>query len=548
MISNMKLKYLYTAVIALASLTACEDLDTKPGGATLTEEQKSEISDAMPSRAEAGVRSIFAQFNQYMPNETALNASRHNDFGYSSIMFFTDSNTEDVVSGDNGYNWGGNSLTYDDRPYTSRECQIVWNDYYSIIFTANAVVAANADAANAEDADAVKLFYLAQGYAARGFCYEELVQLYQFNYKGHETAPCVPLITNENATQAAVEGAPRATVQEIYDQVNKDLTAAIELMTKAKAMNSKFTRADKRYIDLATAYGLRARMNLAMQNWAEAAADAQAAIDNAGAFDGSKCSPATIADVSKPSFSDANEKNWMWGIYIAETDDVVQSGIVNWISHNGTFNYGYGQYSGGHQISKKLYNSISATDVRKGWWSNADGECDHVSDEWNAYLASKGFAPLTNCKFAPYKGVLNNDVNANDIPLMRIEEMYLILAEAQLMSGQDGKGTLEKFIQTYRDPAYTCKASDVQNEIYRHKRIELWGEGRIWFDVMRLNKGIDRRGAGYEPSCVLKIAADDPVLLWPVPQKEINGNNALSDADHVSISVPKAVPDADIDL
>jgi hypothetical protein len=47
---------------------------------------------------------------------------------------------------------------------------------------------------------------------------------------------------------------------------------------------------------------------------------------------------------------------------------------------------------------------------------------------------------------------------------------------------------------------------------------------------------------------VLKIAADDPVLLWPIPQKEINGNNALTEADHVSITVPTAVADADIDL
>ena len=544
----MKLKYLYTAVIALATLTACEDLDTQPGGATLTEEQKGAISDAMPSRAEAGVRSIFAQFNVYMPNETALGASRHNDFGYSSIMFFTDCNTEDVVSGDNGYNWGGNSLTYDDRPYTSRECQIVWNDYYSIIFTANAVVSANADAANAAEPDATKLFYLAQGYAARAFSYGELVQLYQFNYKGHEAEPSVPLITDENATEAALNGAPRARVDSVYAQVMSDLDMAIDLLTQVKDIDSKFTRSDKRYIDLATAYGLRARMNLAKQEWADAAADAKAAIDNAGAFEAAAdkpIRPASISEVSKPSFSSASEKNWMWGIYIAETDDVVQSGIVNWISHCGTFNYGYGQYSGGHQISKKLYNSIAATDVRKGWWSNSDGESNNLSGEWNEYLASQGFAPYTNCKFAPYKDVLENDVNANDIPLMRIEEMYLIMAEAQYMSGQDGKSTLEQFVRTYRDPSYSCKASDVQNEVYRQKRIELWGEGRIWFDVMRLSRGIDRRGAGYEPNCVLKIAADDPVLLWPVPQKEINGNNALSDADHTAISVPKAVEDDD---
>ena len=545
----MKLKYFFIAALATMAFTACEDLDTAPEGATLTVEQKGTIGEAMPQCAEAGVRGIFAQFNVYMPNKIALNASRHNDFGYSSIMFFIDANTEDLVSGDNGYNWCGNSLTYDDRPYTSRESQIVWNDYYMIIFSANTVIGSMDPASESP----LIQYYLAQALAARGFCYLELAQLYQFNYKGHESSPCVPLITDKNSEAAALNGAPRASVDSVYAQVNADLSLAIDLLTKAQGAGQK--RSDRRYVDLAVVYGLRARMNLAMQNWSAAAADAQAAINNTDAR------PATIAEVSKPTFCNADEPDWMWGIYIAETDDVVQSGIVNWISHCGTFNYGYGQYSGGHQISKKLYNSIPDTDIRKGWWSNELGICANISDEWNAYLEetfspsdeqkAQGIVatPYQNCKFAPYQNILDNDVNANDIPLMRVEEMYLILAEAQEMSGADGKGTLESFIRTYRDPGYTCRAENVQNEIYRHKRIELWGEGRIWFDVMRLNKGVDRRGAGYEPNCVLKIDAGDPILLWRLPQTEINGNTALSDSDNnPDAPVPTAVQDEDISL
>lgn len=529
----MKLKYFFIAAMAMTAFTACEDLDTAPEGATLTDDQKAEIGEALPQRAEAGVRGIFAQFNVYMPNEVALGASRHNDFGYSSIMMFTDGNTEDMVSGDNGYNWIGNSLTYDDRVYTSYESRIVWNDYYKIVYSANTVIGAM----DAESEDPVTQYYLAQALAARGFCYLELAQLYQFNYKGNESKACVPLITNENSDAAALEGAPRATVQEVYDQVSSDLSTAIELLTSAQAAGQK--RSDRRYIDLAVAYGLRARMNLAMQNWAEAAADAKAAIDNTDA------QPASIKEVSKPTFSSADEPDWMWGIYIAETDDVVSSGIVNWISHCGTFNYGYGQYSGGHQISKKLYNAIPDTDIRKGWWSDADGYCANVNAEWNEYLASSGFAPYTNCKFAPYQNVLNNDVNSNDIPLMRVEEMYLILAEAQARAGQDGKTTLEEFVRTYRNPAYTCKG-DVASEVYFQKRIELWGEGRIWFDVMRLNKGVDRRGAGFEPNCVFNISAGDPILLWRLPQTEINGNAALTDADNnEATALPSAVADDD---
>lgn len=532
----MKLKNIFALTAASAMvLTGCEDLDTVPQGSTLTTQQKEEISAAKPERAEASVRAIFAQFNVYEPNYDAI-GSRHNDFGYSSIMYFLDSNGEDIVSANTGYNWAGDELDFSDRPYTSNEAQIIWNDFYQIIFNANNVIST----IPADTTEPLSQYYLAQGLAARAFCYSQLAQLYQFNYKGHENAPCVPIITHENSADAALNGAPRSTVQEVYDLVLNDINTAIDLLTSAQSAGQK--RADKRYIDLAVAYGIRARVYMAMQNYQAALADADAAIANTSA------KPASIADVSQPTFCSADENNWMWGIYVAETDDVVSSGIVNWISHNGTFNYGYGQYAGGRQISKKLYNTIPDTDIRKGWWSDANGKCANLTPEWQAYLDGYKFAPYTNCKFAPYQHVLENDVNANDIPLMRVEEMYLIKAEAEFMTS-GSKATLEQFVKTYRDPEYVCTAADVQNEVYRQKRIELWNEGLVWFDMMRLNKGIDRRGAGFEPTTCLNIPAGDPILLWRLPQSEIQGNPALNDEDNnPATPLPEPVADADIQL
>lgn len=528
----MKLKYLFALSMGALMLNACVEMDLQPEGATLTTDIKQEVSTAMPDRAEASVRAIFSQFNVYAPNYGVFgNRVRHNDFGYSSIMMFTDANTEDWSGADDGYNWAGNSMTYDDRPYTSYESDIVWNDHYNIIFAANSVVGSIDPATT----DALSQFYLAQGLASRGFAYLGLAQLYQFNYKGNEDKPCVPLITDQNADDAAVNGAKRASVQEVYNQIDADLTEAIRLLEASEAVGQ--TRPDRRYIDLAVSFGLRARMNLAMQNYAQAALDADSAIYYTDAR------PATIAEVSAPAFASAAEPNWMWGILIAETDDVVSSGIVNWISHCGTFNYGYCQYSGGHQISKKLYNVIPESDVRKGWWSNAEGKSANIPAAWQDYLDELEFPKYTSCKFAPYQNILDNDVNANDIPLMRVEEMYLIKAEAQAMSGADGKTTLENFVKTYRDPEYTS-TGNVQDDVYLQKRIELWGEGLIWYDVMRLNKGIDRRGAGFPITAVLKIDADDPILLWRLPQTEIQGNSALTDDDNnKSTEVPTPVDD-----
>lgn len=531
----MKIKHIFS-VLAVASVTftACTDLDTEPLGGTLTSDKKSEILESMPERGAAGVRAIFSGMNVYAANYDALGTFRHSDFGFSSVMYFLDANTEDQVQSPNEYNWSSNSLKFNDRTYTSYESQMVWNDHYQIIYAANNVCAGYTG--NEPDNNEGR-FYYAQGLATRAYMYLSLAQLYQYTYKGNESKPCVPIITDENSSEAAQNGAPRNTVQEVYDQIKADIDHAIQLLT-----DNPQERTDKRYVSLAVAYGIRARMNLVMQNWADAAADAEAAIA-AAAVEG--ISPATITDVSLPTFTSSTEKNWMWGILIAETDDVVSSGIVNWISHCGTFNYGYGQYSGGHQINKKLYNQIPETDVRKGWWSGEDGLNAFLPEKYNAYLSSYAFAPYTNCKFGTYTGEIECDVNANDIPLMRIEEMYLIAAEAKGMAGQDGKGYLESFVKTYRNPSY-ASTGNIQEDVYFQKRIELWGEGLIWFDLMRLNKGIDRRGGGFDASCVFNIASGDPILLWRIPQAEIEANPALTDDDNnETVPAPKAVADTE---
>ena len=372
-----------------------------------------------------------------------------------------------------------------------------------------------------------------------------LAQLYQFNYVGNESAPCVPIITPENSDIVAIDGVGRSTVEEVFALIQDDLDLAIELLEKAKVAGVK--RPDKRYISLAVAYGLRARVNLTMQRWDEAAADASSAITEATS-EGIR--PATIAEVSKPYFNSTTEDQWMWGIIISETDRVVTSGIVNWPSHMGSLNYGYANFSKGKQINKSLYDWIPDTDVRKGWWIDANGESPILNEEEAEWMAEYAYPAYTHVKFAPFKGEVGTSTNANDIPLMRIEEMFLIKAEAEAMAGSAATGaqTLVNFIKEYRNPEYTfngSSAASVQEEVFAHRRVELWGEGLSWFDLMRLKKGVDRRGGGYpNATMVFNIPADDPVLLWRIPEKEILANPKLTQADNnPAAPTPEAVPD-----
>ncbi len=511
----------YTAVaFALSSvfLVGCNDLDTEPMGSTITSEQKGETVEANPAMVEASVTGITASVNLY---GNAIGDSFHNDFGFGALMMGMDSRGTDMVCTDIGYNWFTSYLTFEDLDNTYVLTYNFWNTMYNQIYSANAV--AKTIALDTEDK--TLQYYLAQALAIRAFDYFNLAQMYQHTYVGNEEAPCVPVLTDLNADEAAANGCPRSTVKDTYAQIMSDLDNAIRMLE-----STDMTRPDNRYVSKEVAYGLRARVNLVMNNWAAAAADAEKAIAGSAA-------PLSMTAVSAPGFTEIED--WMWGILIAETDRVVTTGICNFPSHMGSLNYGYASVGAWRQINKKLYNSIPDTDVRKGWFLDANKVSASLSPDQQAYVAANNCPAYTQVKYAPYQGVLGTSTNASDIPLMRVEEMYLILAEAQAMSGNatQGAATLENFVKTYRDPAYKCLATtpaDVQNAVWMQRRVELWGEGFSYFDLMRLKKPLDRRGGGFQAAYVFNIPTGDATLVYRIPECEEQANALLGDNNPVA--------------
>ena len=520
-------KYIALALGALA-LTSCEDLDTEYLGYYVTTDQKQNTLEQNPEMAQAGVTGIFASLNKY---GQIYGTDAHFDFGYPAIMIGLDLQGADMISVNSGYNhfnyWEGfTSPTAGGTP-----SGMAWYNMYDQVFSANAVAAT----IPADTEDDLLKFYRAQAVGARAFDYWVLAQLYQFNYAGNEDKPCVPIITDENSEEAAANGCPRASVAETYAQILKDINEAIELLnattyTPEQVIDSK----PKRMISKAVAYGLQARVYLTMHKYAEAATAAQNAI---GSFSGR---PFSIAEVSVPTFTSIDEPSWMWGIAMAETDRPVTTGICNFPSMMGSFCYGYCTVGAWKWLNMKVYDEIPASDVRKGWFLDENLDSKNLNASQKAYLSDfeSSLEAYTQVKFGPYKGVLGQTTNACDIPLMRIEEMYYILAEGQAMSGNvaAAKTTLENFVKTYRDPKFAVadgiSAEDFQDLVYQQRRVEFFGEGLSWFDIMRLNKVIDRTNSNFPPAFSFYIEPNDPCRIYCIPTGEINGNPQISDADN----------------
>ena len=538
-------KFIYSAaVVAALALTASsctESMDTEPQGSTLTKEELERNASSLDGL----VKGMYSNMIEAEAITSWVGATRHYDFGYASTMMMMDNAGQDEVSPNTGYNWYRNNLRFNDRTDKSDITYFLWNQQYKNISQANAIISATENSYKDNSAAAAAR---GKALAMRAFCYLNLAQMYQFTYKGHEDALCVPIVKETTTAEQASDN-PRATVKDVYDFIMDDLNNAVTLLDGA-------SRSGKADIDQQVAYGLRARTELVMQNWKAAADDAAKAAEG--------YTPLSREDAAQPGFNDISASNWIWGMDVNETSDIVRTGILNFPSMMGSFTgNGYSPSYAYRAINSKLWNEIPSTDVRKGWWLDSKFNSPIVNPDYlintgkqvyvfsstskdDDHLFALWKVPYLNVKFGAYQNKYGNETNACDVPLMRVEEMILIQAEATAMSGDvaGGKKILEDFVRTYRDPDYTCNATTaegVQEAVWFQRRVELWGEGFSYFDIMRLKKPIDRRGANYEASVTYNIPAESKIMLWIIPEDEVNNNKALQGHNNEIVAVPTPV-------
>ena len=521
-------KFFALAVVVCLGLTACESMmDLQPEGATKTNALKQDAYEKKPENAIADLNAIYAQMIELYAGLGSAN-SRHCDFGIASCLLILESEGQDWIGPNTGYNWFSLSDFYA-RNYNSAANLQVWNTYYKTIKAANDLIGAIDPATENPDVKA----NLGQALAVRAYCYTTLAQLYQFTYTaGNQDKPCVPIV-KPNMTAEEQTSGPRNTVQEVYDFVMADLDAAIAAL-------EGWQRTDKGAADQAVAYGLRARANMLLGNYAQAAEDAAMSIQLSGA------QPYTLAEVSKPTFCHAEANSVIWANIIVESNDVVLTGIINWPSHvSSLYTDGYTGVGCYREISSDLYSKIPATDVRKGWWLDENLESPLLDHP--AYAGWKGNGvPYANVKFGVPNDDMANQVADGDWTLMRYEEMLLVQVEALARSGQEAtaKALLEDFVKTHRNAEYRCQASDMDglvNEVWMQRRIELWGEGFAWFDLNRLQKPIIRTTSSNWPEAwIVDVDADHDCRIWTIPDREIQNNEGIGEKDNNPVGNPFA--------
>ncbi|MDR1415573.1 MAG: RagB/SusD family nutrient uptake outer membrane protein [Odoribacteraceae bacterium] len=523
----------YCLIAAVLLVAAACDMKINPEGGTITGEQKDQLAAAEPGKMQSEINGLYAKLIQVGSISAWAGSDRHYDFGYPAACMMFDASGMDAPSENSGYNWFLPQQQYTDRAANSANSYFLWNLFYSHAKGANDIIRV----IDPDTDDPTLRAYLGQALAARAFDYEHLVQIYQFTGKGRENDLAIPIVT-ERTPADSINNNPRATVASVHQFIIDDLTRAISLLTDFDR------RGRKECINRQVAYGLRARANLLAERWDSAAADARRAI--AGN------TPYTIAEVSKPAFNNIAADAWIWGCAITENNDAVLTGIINFPAHMCSLTgNGYSPGFAGRYINKNLWEQIPDDDVRKGWWTDTTLLSPHLDATWTITYNGEKYnlvdwfqfqAPYLNVKFGPYQDIYNNPTNACDFPLMRVEEMILLRAEALAMSGNTTEASqiLTDFITAYRQPSYTTAATtpeDLRDEIWFQRRVELWGEGFSLFDLKRLKKPLLRANANYPGNVSFDLPAEAPILLWLIPESEINANRGIQENNPV-VPVP----------
>ena len=527
----MKLNKLFFAFAIGLAFAACTKMDDiLPQGGTMLTSQVQETNAIAPSRASASFNGMFTNIGK-----PCKMYNTPDDWEFLMILFCNDLEGADALIADSGYNWFSVCGEYSSRNNTYRNPAIRYRAPYNMIGDVNTFVSGFAE--DVDDPDLINM--IAQARVLRAYSYMMLAPQYQFapltqTSEGlGKDLPCVPLVKPDTED---FTNNPRATVGEVYAFVMEDLDYAVDKLAGA-------ARDSKMYIDGNVAYGLRARVNLLMGNWQAAYDDAVKAAEG--------YTPATIEELGKPAFYDISEHNWIWGYDMATglTSNLTAGNRFYATTGSWLRSFSGNGYAPACQvytcINTLLYNKIPDTDVRKGWWVDENLKSPLLNGlKWPGFddvaNADDGdnklpFLPYTNVKFGAIS--IGNTINEEDMPLMRVEEMILIQAEAKARLGDSNGATtiLENFVKTYRDPAYSAAAGgrSLLDEIWYQRRVELWGEGFGVFDNLRLDKPIVRNhGAGTSniaDAFRFNLESQDPWLRMRFPQGEMNTNFGIVD-------------------
>ena len=475
-------------IILLPTLIFCfgncsgDFLDREPSGYLSGEEAKKNLDSSLPPFVDGLYLSTFLG-----------GTGGHNDFGQKSNDICLDLMSGDMLLNGDTYGWFYDVYDMIEQHITATRSYMLWRYYYRIINAANTVfdLFTSDEVIPSSDKPAQRA-YFGQTKVMRAYCYFYLVNLFQHRYQDKLNNPGVPVYRSQETLE--VHG--QSTVKEVYEFIVKDLTDAIEAL-------DGYERPSKGKADINVAYSYLAYAYLSMGEYAKAAEAADHVIN--------KFPVMTAKEVIESGFNSLEDiKSWIWG---ADININNTGALLTFWGHMDYFTYSYAFAGDAMVIDADFYATIPTTDVRKGQFDSGN-----YMPIWKFYDAAR--VPGGDRQWT------------NDLVYLRVEEMILIKAEALARANQDAaaKDAL-KLLLDNRDTAAASALATMTHEelmeaIYYNWRIEMWGEGKLFFALKRFGKTAVR-GSNHISKKGQSFPYNDQRMIFAIPEREVINNPYL---------------------
>ena len=292
----------------------------------------------------------------------------------------------------------------------------------------------------------------------------------------------VPLVT-EPITKDSAQYISRSTVSQVYKQIIIDLTLADSLL--ASQTFSPF------YCNQKLAESLLSFIYLSKKDYNNAITYADKVI---GSMD----------------LVTSNEYIDSWGL--ESTSESIFSIAMNSTDYPGT-------NSIGHMLSPEGYGGLIPTQDLISLYKSNDIRLQFIKNVQENYFI----------KFGGRNGVLGLD----NIPIIRLSELYFVIAESYAQKGKNVAGfyplaqdALEQIVHRAENSSVpiTVEGDELTNKIYDEYQKEFAFEGKRFFQLKRLGKSIERNDCS---SSICNISYPNNYYAFPIPNSELHTNKNI---------------------
>ncbi len=432
--------------------------------------------------------------------------------GQDSDMFGTQTTMCPEIMADNG-TWRGSFPSYVDVfnlqvVADNPEITGMWEHGYEVINHANLILEAIPAVDDPDLTQDVSNRIRGEALFMRGATHFEMVRFFGKAFGESSGSDLgIPVITTAVATTDDITFPSRNTVAEVYNQAIADLEEAASLLPESNARGQA-----NRYAALA----YLAEIAFQQRDYPSAASLAQQVIDG----------PFSLTPEPVDFFVNEGSSEEIWAYIHTVQDNPGVNGSLP------TFHHVNGR-GGDVVVSEDLFQNGFGKIITPAQQSAIDAEGLTAVDLRFTQLTStqEGAAEINIEKYEDF------NTNADDAPIHRLAQFLLMRAEALARTdgindeslallnavrtralravGADGTVDPKSDELVSFEAGDFASADELIEAIILERRVELTFEGNRAFDLQRLRRNIKGK------------AWDDPLVTWPVPQRDLDANSNL---------------------